>query len=106
MLSKKENLHRTLGATKSMLGQNEAEALAAVARLVATAEPYEIEAFPIWGTSEKGLRGLKDCDIALCCVDKFAPRVPLNDLAYAHLIPVIDMASWIHATAGRGWMRS
>jgi hypothetical protein len=33
-------------------------------------------------------------------VDKFAPRVPLNDLAYAHLIPTIDMASWIHHSGG------
>lgn len=97
---KKENLHRTMSATKAMLGQNKAKALAEVARLVATAEPFEIEAFPIWGTSEEGLRGLKDCDIALCCVDKFAPRVPLNDLAYAHLIPIVDIASWIHATKG------
>lgn len=36
-----------------------------------------------------------------CCVDKFAPRVPINDLAYAHLIPTIDMASWLHQSDGR-----
>ena len=48
------------------------------------------------GHDRRGLRRLKDCDIVFCCVDKFAPRVPLNDLAYAHLIPVLDMASWMH----------
>jgi len=42
------------------------------------------------------LRRLKDCDLIFCCVDKFAPRVPLNDVVHAHLIPTFDMASWIH----------
>lgn len=97
---KKENLHRMLGATETMLGQNKALALTEAAKLVATAEPSEIKGIPIWGTSEEGLRGLKDCDIVLCCVDRLAPRVPLNDFAYAHLVPVIDMASWIHQTKG------
>jgi molybdopterin-synthase adenylyltransferase len=98
---KKENLHRTLGATRQMLGSPKVEALAGVARLVATAEPFEIEPIVGWGTSAEGLRGLKDCDVIFCCVDKFAPRVPLNDLAYAHLIPTVDMASWIHAANGK-----
>jgi len=93
---KKENLHRTLGATKGMLGQNKAKALAAVLRDAATAAPFEIEAFDSAGTSADGLCGLRDCDIIFCCVDRFAPRVPLNDFAYAHLIPVIDIASWLH----------
>ena len=25
-----------------------------------------------WGTTEEGLRRLKDCDVVFCCVDKFA----------------------------------
>jgi hypothetical protein len=32
----------------------------------------------------------------LCCPDLLAARVPLNDLAYAHLVPVIDMGSRIY----------
>ena len=97
---KKENLHRMLGATKAMVGSSKVEGLATPTRAVATADPFEYEPVTIWGTTSEGLIGLKDCDIVFCCVDRFAPRVPLNDLAYAYLIPVIDMASWIHPSNG------
>jgi hypothetical protein len=98
---KKENLHRMLGARRDMVGQYKVEALAEVARGVATAEPFDIEPIAAWGTSAEGLKSLKDCDLTISCVDKFAPRVPLNDLAYANLIPSIDMASWTHQASGR-----
>jgi len=68
-------------------------------RHVATADPFVFDPIEDWATTAAGLTGLKDCDIVFCCVDKFAPRVPLNDFAYAHLIPVVDMASWIHPDA-------
>ena len=96
-IGKKENRHRTVGITADFVGKPKVEALQAMARSLATADPFEIEVFEDWATSEESLERLKDCDIILCCVDKFAPRVPLNDLAYLHLIPTIDMASWIHA---------
>lgn len=93
---RKENLHRLLGARSAMVGRPKAMALAELAREVATARPFSLVPHKEWGTSKAGIQRLKDCDLVFCCVDKFAPRVPLNDLAYAHLIPVIDMASWIH----------
>jgi len=93
---KKDNLHRTLGAKRSMVGLPKVKVLSEYAVTVATADPIDIQGIQDWGTSNEGLRGLKDCDIIFCCVDKFAPRVPLNLLAYIHLIPVIDIASWIH----------
>jgi proteasome lid subunit RPN8/RPN11 len=96
-IGKKENRHRTVGITADFVGRPKVEALQAMARSVATADPFEIEVFEDWATSEKSIDRLKDCDIIFCCVDKFAPRVPLNDLAYLHLIPTIDIASWIHA---------
>ncbi len=92
----KENRHRTAGITMEYVGRLKVEALKALAESVATAVPFSIEAYDSWATTEGGLRQLKDCDVVFCCVDKLAPRVPLNDLAYAHLIPVIDMSSWIH----------
>ena len=97
---KKFNLHRMLGATAAMVGSNKATALAEWIRTVGTANPFAVAAYEDWATSADGLWGLKDCDIVFSCVDRFAPRVPLNDLAYAHLIPVIDMASWLHQTDG------
>ncbi len=92
----KENRHRTAGITKEFIGKPKVRALKALAEAVATADPFSMEVYEDWATTEIGLRQLKDCDIVFCCVDKFAPRVPINDLAYAHLIPTVDMASWIH----------
>jgi hypothetical protein len=100
-IGKKENRHRTVGITADFVGKPKVEALQALARSVATANPFEVEAFEDWATSPESLERLKDCDIIFCCVDKFAPRVPLNDLAYIHLIPTIDMASWMHADQQR-----
>jgi molybdopterin-synthase adenylyltransferase len=100
-IGKKENRHRTVGISSSFVGQPKVEALAALARSVATANPFEVEPFEDWATSEESLEQLKDCDIIFSCVDKLAPRVPLNDLAYLHLIPVIDMASWMHVDRHR-----
>jgi hypothetical protein len=92
----KENRHRTAGITKEFIGKPKVQALKALAETVATADPFSVEVYEDWATTEQGLRQLRDCDIVFCCVDKFAPRVALNDLAYAHLIPTVDMASWIH----------
>ena len=95
-LAGKENRHRTAGITGEFIGKPKVRALKALAEAVATADPFSVEVYEEWATTELGLRQLKDCDIIFCCVDKFAPRVPINDLAYAHLIPTVDMASWIH----------
>ena len=91
-----QNRHRTAGITKDYVGKPKVIGLKALAESVATAEPFEMNCWQDWGTTAEGLKRLKDCDIIFCCVDKFAPRVPLNGLAYAHLIPTLDMSSWIH----------
>ena len=93
---KKQNLHRMLGAIKAKLGAYKPDALGIVLEMVATASPFSFHAYPLWGTSKEALEALKDCDLIFSCVDKLAARVPLNDLAYAHLIPVIDVGSSIH----------
>jgi hypothetical protein len=92
----KENRHRTAGITQEFVGKPKVQALKALAEALATADPFLVQVYEDWATTELGCRQLKDCDIIFCCVDKFAPRVPLNDLAYAHLIPTVDVASWIH----------
>lgn len=95
-IAAKENRHRTLGITDGFVNKPKIDSLSALAKSVATADPFSIETYNSWATTEDALRKLKDCDIVFCCVDKLAARVPLNDLAYAHLIPTIDIASWIH----------
>lgn len=96
---KPHNRHRNLGITKNDVGRLKAEAMAEKAIAVATAEPFYVETFADWATTAEGLKKLRDCDVVFCCVDKLAPRVPLNLLAYLHLIPVFDMSSWIHSNS-------
>lgn len=96
-IAKKENRHRMAGITTDLVGKSKVSAMELMARSLATADPFVIDVYEDWATTAESLKRLKDCDLIFCCVDKFAPRVPLNDLAYAHLIPTIDMASWMHA---------
>jgi molybdopterin/thiamine biosynthesis adenylyltransferase len=96
----KSNLNRLLGATRRDIGKKKVRVLRNFAKRVATASPFEFEAIAQIGTTAKALRALKDCDVIFSCVDQLAPRVPLNDLAYVHLIPTLDMGSWVHEDHG------
>lgn len=93
---KDHNRHRNLGTSKDDIGKPKAEVMTEKARNIATARPFDVKPFVDWGTTTEGLHRLRDCDVVFCCVDKLAPRVPLNLFAYLHLIPVLDMSSWIH----------
>jgi len=55
---KKENLHRTLGATRAMIGVNKVAALAPVTRDIATAD--RLRAHRGLGDHGSGLTSLKD----------------------------------------------
>jgi len=93
---KKHNRPRLVSTHDSHIGQKKVEALCQEARRLATAKPFTAEAHDAWGTSKEAIVLLRDCDIVFSCVDLFGARVPLNDLAYAHLIPVIDMGTKIY----------
>lgn len=94
---KKHNRPRLVGPTRHDVGKPKVQALAAAARTAATASPFNIETHEAWATSSDGLAMLRDCDMVFSCVDVFAARVPLADLAYAHLIPVVDMGSKVYS---------
>jgi hypothetical protein len=96
----KENRHRVLGMKKSDVGVAKVAVLKSLAADVATADPFSLETFADWATSSTGMKQMKDCDVVFCCVDRLAARVPINEFAYAHLIPVVDMSSWIHSNNG------
>lgn len=95
-VAKKQNRHRTVGLVEAFLTKSKVLALKSFCESVATAEPFDMQVFEEWGTTAEALQRLKDCDLIFCCVDKLRSRVPLNDLAYAHLIPTFDIASWMH----------
>jgi tRNA A37 threonylcarbamoyladenosine dehydratase len=78
-IAHKQNRHRTVGITAEYVGRAKVEALKAFAESVATAEPFLIEVHEAWGTTDEGLRSLKDCDIVFCwcrqvCATRAAQR--------------------------------
>ncbi len=89
---KDHNLDRLLYATRedAASGIRKIEAAARELKKHATAANPAIREFPASVVEEEGYRRALDCDLLFCCVDREWPRAILNELAYIHLIPVID----------------
>lgn len=84
------NLDRLLGATIDDLGQPKAHVAQRQIMRAATATHPEVVPVLHGVTEENGYRHALDCDVLFSCVDRPWPRYVLNQLAYGHLIPVID----------------
>lgn len=84
------NLDRLLGASIQDLGTPKVAIAERQSRLASTATNVEVVSVIGGVTEEQGYRQALDCDIIFSCVDRPWPRYVLNNLAYNHLIPVID----------------
>jgi molybdopterin-synthase adenylyltransferase len=84
------NLDRLCYATKNDVGKFKVEVLAQYLNQVATSD--EFIAVPIIKSvaNPEAMLAALDCDAAFSCVDRPWGRHILNQLAYSHLIPVID----------------
>ena len=84
------NLDRLNYATAKDIGQLKVDALAAYLQPRATAAHCAIQ--PVVGAIYEDVvfRQALDCDVLFSCVDRPWGRHVLNQIAYAHLIPVID----------------
>lgn len=94
------NLDRLLYATQrdALLRRAKVDGLARRLRRTATAERFSVEPLE-WSVVEpNGLEAALDCDLIFSCVDRPWPRAALNYLAYAHLIPVIDLGVRVSKT--------
>lgn len=100
-LVEKTNRPRLLGSANEDIGRPKTEALGERAQRFATADPSDVSWRTAWGTSHDSLREILDCDVIFSCLDSLAGRVPLNDTAYAHLVPVIDMGSRVYLAGER-----
>ncbi len=86
------NLDRLLYATRrdALAHRRKIDVLTEGVRRSATADAFQVDAYP-WSVVEPaGLAEMLDCDVIFSCVDRPWPRAVLNLVAYAHLIPVID----------------
>lgn len=86
------NLDRTLGATEddAKAKRSKVDVAARTTQASHTAVRLDLRSLTENVLTSKGLAAALDCDVLISCVDRPWPRFLLNDIAYAHLIPVID----------------
>ena len=93
------NLNRLVGATPDVVGQPKV----VVASKQVTAINPAVECVQLQGdiVDDDVVQALLNVDFVFCCTDSMASRAVLNQLAYQHLIPCIDMGVGIGAEEGR-----
>lgn len=96
------NLDRLLHATSrdARAKRPKVHLAAREARRAATAPAFQVTALEASITEPDGFAVAADCDVLFSCVDRPWPRHVLNQLAYAHLIPVVDGGVSVNARSG------
>ncbi|MCX5250366.1 ThiF family adenylyltransferase [Streptomyces sp. NBC_00201] len=97
------NLDRLLHATPrdARVKRPKVHLAAREARRAATAPAFQVSDLEASITEPDGFAVAADCDVLFSCVDRPWPRHVLNQLAYAHLIPVVDGGVSVDARGGR-----
>lgn len=97
------NLDRLLHARRrdAALVRSKVEVLRRALVRSATAASPRIEALEWSVLEEEGFRAALDCDVLFSCVDRPGPRMILNIVAYAHLIPVVDGGVRVETLGGQ-----
>ncbi len=94
------NLDRLLHATgrDAALARAKVEVLRRALHRSASADRTKFTALELSVVEPAGLAAALDCDVIFSCVDRPWPRAALNYLAYAHLIPVVDIGIVVRKT--------
>lgn len=101
------NLDRLIGATKvdAWLRRSKVDVVGRLVVLNATAAGLELETSEFSVCEPAGLAAALDFDVIFSCVDRPWARAVLNNVAYAHLVPVVDGGIGVDAFADGNGMR-
>ena len=83
------NLDRLLYATASDIGRFKVDLVAEQLRRNATASSFRVDAKRAWVQERDAYAAALDCDILFAAVDRPLPKDLLNNIAYAHCIPLV-----------------
>ncbi|MBB6611785.1 ThiF family adenylyltransferase [Pontibacter sp. Tf4] len=89
------NLDRVLHSSGVDIEKSKVEVISKATSKSATSSSYTVLPVEYSICEEHGYRAALDCDILFSCVDRPWPRFVLNQIAYAHFIPVIDGGIYI-----------
>ena len=94
------NLNRVVGTSPGSIGRLKVDVAAEmVARI--TGGRTVVEPFPLNVLDEEGGRLLLRADVVICCTDSHGSRAVVNQIAYQHLVPAIDLGVQVDAVDGQ-----
>jgi hypothetical protein len=102
------NLDRLIGATPTdaAFGRAKTEVARRLMQTATTAVTPNFSFYDLSVCESSGLAVALDQDVIICCVDRPWPRIVLNQIAYADLVPVIDGGISIDVFDGETGMRN
>lgn len=83
------NLDRLLYASSEDIGRFKVDLVAEQLRRSATASSFRVDARRAWVQESDAYAAALDCDVLFAAVDRPLPKDVLNNIAYAHCIPVV-----------------
>lgn len=84
------NLDRLTYATGGDIGQLKVDVLGSYLESATTSDDFDVSSVPLSLSAQVALSEALNCDVIFSCVDRPWGRHLLNQISYAHLVPVID----------------
>ncbi|MFC3692128.1 HesA/MoeB/ThiF family protein [Chenggangzhangella methanolivorans] len=94
------NRNRVVGASPGSVGDLKVDVAAEMVRRI-TGGRTIVEPFPLNVLDAEGGKLLLRADFVMCCTDSHGSRAVVNQIAYQHLVPAIDLGVQVDAVDGQ-----